>query len=115
MSRIRVKIGKDGKDRKTPRAGSLGLIVVLLAAGTFAARLMGYKLGRETIVRCRAGHLYTTIWIPGASLKAVRLGMVRWQRCPVGKHWTLVSPVNEADLTDADRELAALSHDVRIP
>src|SRR5581483_8130808 len=69
MSRIRVKNGKAEKGRKTPSAGELGLVVALLAAGTFAARLMGYKLGRETIVRCRAGHLYTTIWIPGASLK----------------------------------------------
>lgn len=112
MSRIRVRTGKD---RPAARAGALGLILVLLAAGTFAARLMGYQLGRETIVRCRDGHLFTTIWIPGASIKAVRLGMLRWQRCPVGKHWTLVSPVREADLTDAERELAALSRDVRVP
>jgi hypothetical protein len=112
MSRIRVRTGKD---QSAARAGALGLVLVLLAAGTFAVRLMGYKLGRETIVRCRDGHLFTTIWIPGASIKAVRLGMLRWQRCPVGKHWTLVSPVREADLTDAERELAALSHDVRVP
>jgi len=112
MSRIRVRTGKD---RPAARVGALGLVLVLLAAGTFAARLMGYKLGRETIVRCRDGHLFTTIWIPGASIKAVRLGMLRWQRCPVGKHWTLVSPVREADLTDAERELAALSRDVRVP
>ncbi|HEU5426522.1 MAG TPA: hypothetical protein VFU74_06605 [Actinocrinis sp.] len=112
MSRIRTRTGKD---RPAARAGAAGLILVLLAAGTFAARLMGYKLGRETIVRCRDGHLFTTIWIPGASIKAVRLGMRRWQRCPVGKHWTLVSPVRDADLTDTERELAAHSHDVRVP
>ena len=112
MSRLQVG---NGKNRKAAGVGTLGLIVVLLAAGTFAARLMGYKLGRETIVRCRDGHLFTTIWIPGASLKAVKLGMVRWQHCPVGRHWTFVSPVREADLTDAERQLAGQSRDVPVP
>lgn len=110
------------KDRKPSttrtakaRATTFAAIASLLAVGTLAARLRGYKVGGETIVRCRAGHLFTTIWIPGASLKAVRLGMVRWQRCPVGKHWTTVRPVREADLTDTDRQLAARYRDVRIP
>lgn len=43
-------------------------------------------------VRCRAGHLFTTIWIPLASLKAARLGGQHFQRCPVGHHWTTVAP-----------------------
>lgn len=37
-------------------------------------------------VRCSAGHLFTTIWMPIASIKAVRLGGERWQYCPVGHH-----------------------------
>lgn len=80
-----------------------------------AARMRGYKLGTHTVVRCKDGHLFTTIWIPGASLKAVRLGTVRFQRCPVDGHWTFVRPVREADLTDADREIAEQHHDTRIP
>lgn len=86
-----------------------------LVVGTIVARLLGYKLGGETIVRCRDGHLFTTIWVPGASLKAVRLGMVRWQRCPVGKHWSFVSPVRDADLTGTQRQFAEQHHDVRVP
>jgi hypothetical protein len=35
-------------------------------------------------VRCSAGHRFTAIWVPLASLKAVRLGWKRYQYCPVG-------------------------------
>ena len=62
----------------------------------------------------RRGHLFTTIWIPGA-LKAVRLGWWRFQRCPVGGHWSLVAPVREADLTEDERRVARENRDVRIP
>lgn len=67
------------------------------------------------VVRCRQGHLFTTIWIPGASLKSVRLGWYRFQRCPVGGHWSLVRPVREADLDDDERRSAAEHRDLRIP
>jgi hypothetical protein len=67
------------------------------------------------IVRCRQGHLFTTIWIPLASFKAIRLGSVRLQRCPVGHHWSLVSPVRASELTDEERSFAAEHCDVRIP
>lgn len=66
-------------------------------------------------VRCSAGHLYTTIWIWGGSLKAVRLGNSRFQRCPVGHHWARTRRVDPATLTDAERAQAAAVHDVRIP
>ncbi len=79
------------------------------------ARRLGYKIGGNTVVRCRQGHLFTTIWIPGVSFKAVRFGWYRLQRCPVGAHWTLVVPVKDQDLTDEDRRMAQQHHDVRIP
>ncbi len=79
------------------------------------ARRLGYKVGGNTIVRCRQGHLFTTIWVPGASLKSIRLGWARVQRCPVGKHWSLVTPVKDADLTDDERRDAAEHRDIRIP
>jgi hypothetical protein len=90
-------------------------VVVAYVVGTIVARALGYRLGRNTIVRCRAGHVFTTIWIPGVSVKALRLGWWRLQRCPVGNHWTLVSPVRETDLTEDARRLAAARHDVPIP
>jgi hypothetical protein len=69
----------------------------------------------DRAVRCSQGHLFTTIWIPLASLKAVRLGGSRYQRCPVGRHWALVMPLDPATATPADLGAAAAVHDLRIP
>lgn len=66
-------------------------------------------------VRCSAGHLFTTIWVPMASLKAVRLAGRRYQRCPVGHHWAVVTPLGPGDMSAEDREAAAAVHDVRVP
>ncbi len=73
------------------------------------------RLGGEVIVRCRAGHLFTTIWIPGVSLKSVRLGRWRVQRCPVGQHFSLVTPVSESELSEDQRKSASERKDIRIP
>jgi len=93
----------------------LGFVLVLDALATVVARQRGYKVGGNAIVRCRRGHLFTTIWIPGVSLKSVRLGWYRFQRCPVGGHWSLVRPVREADLSEDERRSAAEHRDLRIP
>ncbi len=90
-------------------------IVVLNVLGTIVARLRGYPVGGNTIVRCHRGHLFTTIWIPGASVKSLRLGWWRIQRCPVGRHWALVAPVRPADLSARERRFAERHHDVPIP
>lgn len=71
--------------------------------------------GGNVVVRCRSGHVYTTIWIPGASAKSVRLGLWRLQRCPVGQHWSIVTPVREYDLTKQEKRLARKAKDIRIP
>ena len=71
----------------------------------------------DTPVRCAAGHLFTTIWIPFGSLKAVRLAGERYQHCPVGHHWTTVTPL-DLDGTAPDPQqlaVAAKVHDIRIP
>ena len=93
---------------------------VLIVAGvvtgaTLIGRRLGYNLGTNTIVRCRQGHLFTTVWIPGASVKALRLGFWRLQWCPVGRHVDLVHPVKSADLTDAERSFALAHHDAPVP
>jgi hypothetical protein len=90
-------------------------IVLALVVATFVARRRGYAIGPNTIVRCRDGHLFTTVWIPGASVKALRLGWWRFQRCPVGDNWTLVHPVKEADLSEEERRFAAEHRDIRLP
>jgi hypothetical protein len=71
----------------------------------------------DTPVRCAAGHLFTTIWIPLGSLKAVRLGGERYQHCPVGHHWTAVTPLDLDGTAPDPQQLAAAAkvHDIRIP
>lgn len=93
------------------------LVVALSLIGmTFVARKRGYEgMGGNTVVRCRAGHLFTTIWVPGISIKSLRLGWWRLQYCPVGKHWTIVVPVKVADLSDEQRESAQQVRDIRLP
>ena len=71
--------------------------------------------GGNVVVRCRDGHLYTTIWIPGVSIKSARLGPWRVQRCPVGRHWTVVTPVKESELSGKQRRKAQKARDLRVP
>ena len=78
-------------------------------------KLRGYPVGGNIVVRCRRGHLFTTLWIPGVSVKAVRLGWWRIQRCPVGSHWSLVTPVRPLELTEDEQRLARGRKDVRLP
>jgi hypothetical protein len=100
---------------------AIAVAVIAAAAYAFGRSSRGRRLGRrvgeltEIIVRCRSGHLFTTIWIPGASFKAIRLGVVRFQHCPVGDHWTIVTPVDPNNLTDAERRAAEARRDARIP
>lgn len=75
----------------------------------------GYPIGGNLVVRCRRGHLFTTLWIPGASVKAVRMGWVRFQWCPVGRHWSLVKPVKDAELSAKEEGRARAAHDLRVP
>jgi hypothetical protein len=97
------------------RRKALVAALVFNVAGTLIARRLGYAVGGNTVVRCRRGHLFTTLWIPGASLKSVRLGWWRVQRCPVGNHWSIVVPVRERDLGRRELRRAHEIHDVRIP
>jgi hypothetical protein len=49
------------------------------------------------------------------SFKALRLGRYRFQRCPVGEHWTLVEPVDDSDLTEEQLASAEAFDDGAIP
>jgi hypothetical protein len=100
---------------RIPRNKMLVIVVGLYILATLLARRRGYNVGGDVVVRCRQGHLFTTTWVPGASIKAIRLGWFRLQRCPVGHHWTLVTPVRESDLSERERRFAAEHHDVRLP
>jgi len=91
------------------------LVIGSIVPEALAIRSRGYGLGGNVVVRCQRGHLFTTIWIPGGSLKAVRLGLWRIQRCPVGHHWSVVTPVRKVDLSKKQRRAASRQHDIRIP
>jgi hypothetical protein len=102
------------KKRKRGLAVTAGVIAAY-AAGTVVAMRQGYKFGWSVPVRCRQGHLFTTTWIPGASIKALRLGLWRVQWCPVGRHIDLVRLVKESDLSPAELAFAAEHHDLPVP
>jgi hypothetical protein len=113
----RAILGRMNRQRRRDRVRARAVVFALgaLTAFTLVGRRLGYKFGTNTIVRCRQGHLFTTIWIPGVKLKAVDLGVARLQRCPVGDHWSLVTPVRDARLTDRERARAREHRDIRIP
>ncbi len=113
-----MKLGRSpGTASSESRTSAKGVLLAVgaLTAATLIARRLGYGIGGWTIVRCRRGHLFTTLWIPGVKLKGLDLGLARVQRCPVGQHWSLVTPVRDSDLTDEQRELARARRDVPIP
>ncbi len=99
------------------RRGRKVAAIVFAATALFGlvGRLLGFGFGRHTVVRCREGHLFTTSWIPGVKLKAIDLGLARIQRCPVGRHWSLVVPVRRASLSAEQLAEAARHEDVRLP
>jgi hypothetical protein len=103
--------------RTSRRGRRVGLLVAASAIAVEAAaiRRLGYPFAGVVVVRCRDGHLFTTLWVPGASVKSVRLGLWRLQRCPVGRHWSLVSPVRRADLTPEEQASADAKRDSRLP
>jgi hypothetical protein len=84
----------------------LATVAVVVVAVNLLVRRKGYAIPGRTVVRCSKGHLFRTTWIEGGSFKAVRLGpLSRYQRCPIGKHWAIVHPVKNEDLTDDERRM----------
>ncbi|MBV8528098.1 MAG: hypothetical protein JOZ75_07265 [Candidatus Dormibacteraeota bacterium] len=66
----------------------------------------------DTVVRCSSGHLYTTLWFPPGSFKAIRFGRSRFQRCPVGHHWAVVRRVDQSGLSPDELAEAHEHHDL---
>jgi hypothetical protein len=95
----------------------LAVVILAVVAARVArmSRSQGYRFGRDVIVRCRDGHLFMTTWVPMMSVKAIRIGLVRIQRCPVGDHVTAVQLMRDEDLTPAERLEAGRHHDSGVP
>ncbi len=94
---------------------AVAVVGVWLPATILRRRNITTRGTSDVVVRCSKGHLFTTMWIAGASFKSVRLGLKRYQHCPVGHHWSLVTPVPIDQLSEAERIEAARVHDIRIP
>jgi hypothetical protein len=101
--------------RRTRRRWAVLVGIASLLVEICGVWLRTGRLGGNVVVRCRRGHVYTTIWIPAASVKSVRLGFWRLQRCPVGRHWSIVTPVKESDLSEREQQAAHESRDIRLP
>jgi hypothetical protein len=104
-----------GASRARRRRRRLGIIAGAFVAETIPLLLNGYGIGGNVVVRCSKGHQFTTIWLPGASVKSLRLGPRRFQYCPVGHHWSLVRLVRKSDLSARQLRAAQERRDVRIP
>jgi hypothetical protein len=105
--------GNEKRSGRRRRAAVLGFAAFVIE--TAAVWRRAGRVGGNVVVRCRSGHLFTTIWIPGVSVKSARLGPWRLQRCPVGRHWSIVSPVKESKLTPWQRRRARAHEDIRVP
>jgi len=90
-------------------------LIIWLATRSMRRRGIKRPGTSDVVVRCAKDHLFTTMWVPGASFKSVRLGNKRYQHCPVGKHWSMVTPIPVDQLSNAERIEAARVHDIRIP
>lgn len=92
-----------------PIAIVLIVVVFVVVLMNWIMHRKGYAIPGSTAVRCSKGHLFRTTWIEGGSLVSIRLGpTTRFHYCPVGKHWAIIHPVKEQDLTDEEkRQLSA--------
>ena len=99
--------------RRRPRRVALAALLAVVVEAT-ATWLRSGKVGGQLIVRCRQGHLFSTIWLPAASVKSLRLGAWRVQRCPFG-HWSLVTPVRASELSSRQLARARRQKDIRVP
>jgi hypothetical protein len=114
MSRGIVPAARCGSIASARRRNAIAVAAIL--GEVVLLRLRGYRPGANVVVRCQKGHLFTTIWIPGASVKSLRLGWWRFQHCPVGNHWSIVTPVKKSDLTEEQKRIAQHENtDIPIP
>jgi hypothetical protein len=97
--------------------GALVILAVITRRGLRRATpdLSDYTFGDNVVVRCSEGHLFTTTWIPMMSFKAIRLGLVGFQYCPLCDHATFITPVRNSELTDRERHIAEQHHDGLLP
>jgi hypothetical protein len=81
-----------------PLVPALVVIAVVVLLKVVVGRSTGRSAsGGDVVVRCGKGHIFTTRWSSLGSLTSIRLGSARFQRCPVGNHWSVVRPAKDRD------------------
>lgn len=65
-------------------------------------------------VICSEGHVYGSVWVPLASLKAIRLGNRRLQRCPICGRFRMTRRVPPEEQTPEVLAAAEQRHDTRL-
>lgn len=85
--------------------------VIALAVWLLVSARAAEGRGTRVVVRCLGGHVFTTMWPPASRRNPFQAGVVRWRYCPVGEHWTMVTPVRPEDLSPAEWQMARRFHD----
>jgi len=90
-------------NRRSRRTLGIALGIVAIAFEAMLLSKRGYApFGGRVRVRCRAGHEFQALWIPGVSLFSLRLGPKRFMRCKAGRHWSLVTLIGPDGAGDAE-------------
>ncbi len=100
---------------RTPQAHALACRQIIGAAHGFLGDRENYDDPRNSmldLVLTRRRGL--PILLSGVYVSK-SLAEPRFQRCPVGHHWSLVTPVRESELTEEPRRLAQSHKDIRLP
>jgi len=90
---------------------------LLIFAGLATAGMLGMLGmldGFDRPVRCVTASVHDDL-DPARLAEGDPLGRRRFQRCPVGHHWSMVTQVDRTTAPAAELEAAAAVHDVRIP
>ena len=101
--------------QRRPRGRAFAIGAAFLFIEAVGLRRKTGRIAGTVVVRCARATSSRPSGFPGASLKSVRLGWWRFQHCPIGRHWTLVTPVRESELGETDRVAARQVHDARVP
>jgi len=96
-------------------ASNVVALVILLSIGAvlgwMVAAARRRRPGTTVVVRCLGGHVFTTEWAPSGLFRPLGPVPVRPQHCPVGDHWTVVTPVRPEDLTLGEWQVARRYHE----
>jgi hypothetical protein len=103
MSYAVVPIQTFASGYHAPLEIAIPVITVVVILKVVISRSRGQPaIGGKTEVKCSKGHVFKANWSSLGSFTSIRLGGARFQRCPVGNHWSFVKSVDDSKPTDND-------------